>query len=332
MLDALAEDFTRASSGRATLATLNQRGPPVAAHPRERTHRSMSHGFGRPRPRSLLASAVLGLLLVLAPLLAAPIAADRDRDRRGDVTTQVVGGTPVADGDYPFVAALLDVRNGRSAYRRQYCGGSLIDARHVLTAAHCVDWMKRDNLRVIVGRTALNSKEGQTRQVSRVAVHPAYDEAPNDAAVLTLSAPVTGIVPIRLAANTPADNDFENSGILLTTAGWGNRIFQPANGSNRSDYPQRMYEVDVPVVSDHDCNDTYSGEVDPSLELCAGEEGKDSCQGDSGGPLFIEESGGGFVLLGIVSWGYGCGDSYPGVYTEVNSPSIAGFIADATGS
>lgn len=52
--------------------------------------------------------------------------------------------------------------------------------------------------------------------------------------------------------------------------------------------------------------------------ICAGDPnprnpalGIDSCQGDSGGPLFFENT-----ILGIVSWGEGCGDK-PGAYADV---------------
>lgn len=34
--------------------------------------------------------------------------------------------------------------------------------------------------------------------------------------------------------------------------------------------------------------------------------GIDSCKGDSGGPLFLEVAGQG-VIVGITSWGAGCG-------------------------
>jgi secreted trypsin-like serine protease len=65
------------------------------------------------------------------------------------------------------------------------------------------------------------------------------------------------------------------------------------------------------------------GDAFGSQELCAGSKGKDSCQGDSGGPLFIRDFDSDtprYILLGIVSNGYGCGfDGYPGIYTRTSS-------------
>ncbi len=56
------------------------------------------------------------------------------------------------------------------------------------------------------------------------------------------------------------------------------------------------------------------------------------CQGDSGGPLFTTDTGGGFVQMGVVSWGIGCAlAEYPGVYAEVNNTSIRSFITTTAG-
>ena len=117
---------------------------------------------------------------------------------------QIVGGNEAPDGKYPFVAALLDTRYGFTAYQQMFCGGTLIDRDSVLTAAHCVVGTSPRPLRVVVGRTALDSDQGQVRRVSRISVHPYYDGSKDDydAAVLELSAPVSGIAPIRLATST----------------------------------------------------------------------------------------------------------------------------------
>jgi len=71
--------------------------------------------------------------------------------------------------------------------------------------------------------------------------------------------------------------------------------------------------------------------VTVETQLCAGAKGLDSCGGDSGGPLFATVAGT-EIQVGIVSWGIGCAKQhYPGVYTEVNSPTIRSFIAEVAG-
>ena len=63
--------------------------------------------------------------------------------------------------------------------------------------------------------------------------------------------------------------------------------------------------------------------------ICAGYQGvggKDACQGDSGGPLICNYKGNP-MLVGVVSWGQGCGEQqYPGVYTRVTP--ILGWIQE----
>jgi secreted trypsin-like serine protease len=74
--------------------------------------------------------------------------------------------------------------------------------------------------------------------------------------------------------------------------------------------------------------------------VAAGGTGKDACQGDSGGPLFVARASDGdgkngassvrYIQIGITSFGLGCGvEPLPGVYTEVNNPSIRSFIKSA---
>src|SRR4051812_9942153 len=85
----------------------------------------------RPRLARRCLMAVGGLLAVLPTLGAAAPAAATDG---GEVHAQVVGGTPVPDGKYPFVVFILNSFTGSSG---AVCTGSVIDPQWVLTAAHC---------------------------------------------------------------------------------------------------------------------------------------------------------------------------------------------------
>jgi secreted trypsin-like serine protease len=215
-------------------------------------------------------------------------------------------------------------------------------------------------LRVTVGRTVLNSKQGQVRRVSRIFPHPKYrghfTSWNYDAAVLELSRPVLAIAPIKLA--TAKQNDLERPGLNATVAGWGSTTARPA--CKPSDvppaYPNRMREAQVPIVSDARAEQVYQdicpasgllrSKYTPPLMVAAGGTGKDTCQGDSGGPLFVARapddgdngdddnggSSGKYTQIGITSFGPGCGPKgYPGAYTEVNASPIASFIKRAAG-
>jgi secreted trypsin-like serine protease len=264
-------------------------------------------------------------------------AAQVAEDRR--FSGKVVGGTPVPDGKHEFVAALLDVNRGSTEYSQRFCGGALIDNDSILTAAHCVERKSASALRVTVGTAVLGSNRGQKRAVSEVFVHPEWDSYTTayDAAVLELGRSVSGIAPVRLAT---ARQDFlEAPGRNAKVAGWGDTIAQPADGSPSpgSNFPTRMREARVPIVSDASAERTYdpmfgpSGYI-PAIQVAAGATGKDTCRGDSGGPMFAKP-GGRLTQIGITSWGVGCGaPDFPGVYAEVNDPSIRGFIKNAAGN
>jgi secreted trypsin-like serine protease len=265
--------------------------------------------------------------LIMGMMVTVPVlAADRQLQPR------VVGGEPVPNGDYPFVASLGDARYGGTAYRRHYCGASLIDSDSVLTAAHCVQDTPKWPLRVAVGKTLLSGAGGQTRRVSKIAIHPRFDgvrDVKYDAAVLTLTSPVQGIPPLGIAG-APQDT-LEEPGRLATVAGWGNTIAQPPRGDNGSNYPDRMRVARVPIVSDARARDVYGTSFVGVLMVAAGKEGKDTCTGDSGGPMFATQADKRYQI-GITSFGKGCAtQKYPGVYTEVNASAIRTFIINAAG-
>lgn len=262
----------------------------------------------------------------------------RQRRRSGAkhrAAAEIVGGTEVPAGAYPFQVALIDHRYGKKRFRRQFCAGSLLDASHVLTAAHCVkgrDTSNPRNLRIAVGLTALNRDAGQARDVVSISIHPDYNAKTfrNDAAVLRLAEPVdlTTLTPIRPAG--PADAALESPGTALTIIGWGStrpHLVGKKAKNKPPKYAHSLRQAQVTVVDDAQCVSDFSGKhitkVVPAVMLCAGQPGRDTCTGDSGGPLFAELADG-VVQVGIVSWGVGCAADRPGIYTRVSA--LAAFI------
>jgi secreted trypsin-like serine protease len=218
------------------------------------------------------------------------------------------------------------------------CGATLIHDDILLTAAHCIsDPLMR---RVWIGGT--KSRTGVARHVVDDAPHPDYvftgGDDSNDIKVLKLNASAlvddgistpgeeiavlasesktskskTSILPINF------DPDQPDPGNKLLIMGYG---LVSENGKLG---PVDLYEAEVFLYSDEDCQKSYNESMHfyPEFMLCAGApvnvEGgnKDTCQGDSGGPLVDETTG---TLVGIVSWGLGCGEyEFPGVYTRIS--------------
>jgi len=72
----------------------------------------------------------------------------------------------------------------------------------------------------------------------------------------------------------------------------------------------------VKISSDHDCKHIFRDMIKESM-VCASGNGVDTCRGDSGGPLSCKNDNQEFILRGITSWGAGCDQPVPGVYTDV---------------
>ncbi|XP_073950645.1 phenoloxidase-activating factor 3-like [Choristoneura fumiferana] len=250
---------------------------------------------------------------------------------------KIVGGRVAGLYEYPWMVLLsYRTKNGHQFN----CGGSLINNRYVLTAAHCIVDQRLAGVRV--GENDIDTDidcEGeppnriceerlQDIRVEQIIAHPGYRGKPrvrNDIALLRLKRPVfnhTNAQPICLPVTSAMQNrDIQIQDLNATVAGWG---------FTESGYTSsKLLTVDVPMRTKQSCSELYNrggqinGEDETANKLCAGTTGKDACNGDSGGPLMIKGQyknipGSKYIQHGIVSYGpIKCGSDFPGVYTDV---------------
>ncbi|EDW68570.1 uncharacterized protein [Drosophila virilis] len=227
-------------------------------------------------------------------------------------------------GEYPWHVAILKKDPKESIYA---CGGTLIDAQHIISAAHCIKSQNGFDLRVRLGEWDVNHDVEFfpyiERDVVSVHIHPEYyaGTLDNDLAILKLDHPVdfTKNPHISPACLPDQYSDFTNA--RCWTTGWGKDAF-----GEHGKYQNILKEVDVPILSHHQCEAQlrntrlgYSYKLNPGFICAGGEEGKDACKGDGGGPLVCERNGV-WNVVGVVSWGIGCGQvNVPGVYVKVSA-------------
>ncbi|XP_051550510.1 trypsin-2-like [Myxocyprinus asiaticus] len=212
----------------------------------------------------------------------------------------IVGGNECEPHSKPWQALVI------SSVGR--CGGSLINENWVVSAAHCYK-SSDSGIEVRLGKhnIAVDECTEQTILSEHVIPHPKYNPRPldNDIMLIKLSKPATlneYVQPVGLPTSYPP------AGTRCNVSGWG------LTNISTGDVPDKLQCLEVPTVSDRDCNNSYPGFITESM-FCAGylEGGKGVCYGDSGGGLVCNG-----VLQGIVSAGGICaGKNQPGIYTKV---------------
>jgi secreted trypsin-like serine protease len=297
----------------------------------------------------------------LAPHARASTAPHAHSNIPSRARASIVGGEGASIASFPFQVALYDPQAGSPA-AGFFCGGVILDATHVATAAHCIaggggrQSGSPGGVAVLAGSTSLDPPDpGSVRdlvQSTAVDLHYNAQSSDFDVALLTLARPLwTGpAAPALNGANPIAPLPVESGGPLphanpnvlpanvATASGWGD--VNPAPGRGAS-YPTTLRSVRMPLVSDSTCEEQYSSieqAITPRM-ICAGggRSHLDTCYGDSGGPLVVDRDTpahppGDYVLVGLVDFGNGCAQpGYAGVYTRVTSPEIARFLLSGSG-
>ncbi|XP_037811502.1 serine protease 53-like [Lucilia sericata] len=249
---------------------------------------------------SLLISFSMLKFVILLSAIACALGAAVPEGMLPQLDGRIVGGEATTISNFPWQISLQ--RSGSHS-----CGGSIYSSNIIVTAAHCLQSVSTSVLKVRAGSSYWNSG-GVVVSVAAFKNHEGYSSRTmvNDIAVIRLASSLTmssSIKPISLATVAPP------TGAAAVVSGWG------TTSSGAYGIPSQLRYVDVQMLSTSACASStygYGSEIQPTM-ICAYTVGKDACQGDSGGPLV---SGG--LLVGVVSWGYGCAfTNYPGVYADV---------------
>ncbi|XP_059099182.1 phenoloxidase-activating enzyme 1-like [Tigriopus californicus] len=242
---------------------------------------------------------------------------------------RIVGGDTTQLGEFPFPVLLSYSRT----QRKFSCGGSLINTRYVLTAAHCL--RRVEPVEALIGDHDLRkpcdcmdesecAAFPQRIPIEKVISHPQYASRRsgyNDIGLLRLSQPARlsqtaqlvclPLDPISTAKFLHVQNLHED---LLqkqsTLVGWGRTSATSSPDNQGGAATAVLRKVNLPIVA---CKKNDSNEV------CAGVLNKDACFGDSGGPLLMISPDQRMVQIGIVSRGDKiCQSRTPGIYTRVS--------------
>ncbi|XP_043266597.1 serine protease snake-like [Venturia canescens] len=239
----------------------------------------------------------------------------------------IYAGVKARRGEFPFMVSLgYENTDGELDDPIVYdCGGALITSKYVLTAAHCVSNINNRTPKwARVGFVDIRSAEAIEIPLDSVIPHPRYRRSQNyhDIALLTLSTSLRNsnlVRPICLQARSMQDSDI-NSNTSFMVIGFG--------GTEKADRSEKLLKsANLDLVSNAACKEAYKvssrlpNGIDDTL-ICAldrnSTRGSDACQGDSGGPLLMK-SGKVYTVIGVTSFGQGCGSLEPGAYTSVSA-------------
>ena len=251
------------------------------------------------------------------------------------LTSKIFGGKETDMDEFPWTALLQ--YQWKSEFSTN-CAGSLINARYVVTAAHCVD---NSAIRSVGNLVNVILGEYDTRNetdcinifgitscadpplivpVDAIIVHPEWYRKPpatinHDIALVRLITDVKFTDYIRPIC-LPTSKTVLSRSVQFFVTGWGHTEL-----GNTS--PVKL-KTTLPLANRAECVQKYKTDKRLNVgdgQFCVGgEEGKDSCSGDSGGPLMYtsENNGVTWFLAGVVSFGPNqpCGiKDYPGLYT-----------------
>nr|XP_021193560.2 trypsin, alkaline C [Helicoverpa armigera] len=242
----------------------------------------------------------IALLACLAAVAAVPTSPQR-----------IIGGTATTINNYPSIVALLYAASNNDF--RQSCGGTILNNRSILTAAHCPF---RDTVwrwRVRIG-SSFAHREGNTLGFAAFIFNPNFNANTLDAdiAIMQTSTNIQFSNVVQPGSIAGSNYNLVDNQVVWA-AGWG--VTTPHGWSGA----EQLRHVQIYTINQAICRQRYAAASRTITDnmLCSGildVGGRDQCAGDSGGPLYHNN-----VVVGVCSFGIGCAHPlYPGVNVRVS--------------
>ncbi len=208
----------------------------------------------------------LGLSACIPAFQAAPAAAATLSE--GPLVPYIVGGQRTSIEQLPWQVYVEGgpFEEGASTVTTS-CGGSILDATHILTAAHCTDvegttTPRPDRYEILAGDSSENpvlSATAQVRNVASIRRDPLYTASPisDDVAILTLETPLelsaakhAQAIAVVVAGATPAP------GTPLEVSGYGKQ-----EGAEAARPNGELFSTTLTAVSSDACRDQVGVEL-----------------------------------------------------------------------
>lgn len=227
-------------------------------------------------------------------------------------------------GQFPFYALLRVTSQIPGGPPELICGGSLINNRFILTAAHCL--YKAVKVQVDLGSLEMDNVNEEGRKSysageQQMFVHPNYDHSTlrEDIALIDLVETVTFsnvIQPVSLPTECIV-------GVNENFIAIGNGYYNDNN-----ELPPILQYTRLVSTPFNVCKEMYPFIGDNRVFCANGLNGQSICKGDSGGPLIHALKG---TLFGVTSFHnvQGCGIPPQGFTNVINYMS---WIAQITGA